>query len=512
MAMLDRILNRLRPTAPGLAYLWVTLICLAITLLALPLRSVLDAANIVMLFLLGVVAAALLLGRKAAVLGAFLSVALFDFFFVPPQLSFAVADVQYLVTFAVMLLVGLVIAHMTSGLQQSAVEARAHAQRSQALYHLAKLLAGAASVEQVSDALKSFMAQHGMDVALLLPNDAEVLRAAPGSLLSLNETERTAAKAVYQTGHSLDSATLSAEEQFRFYQYLAGASRGRGVLVIAPLGADARVPASDRALIEAVSSLIATALERLHFVEVAHRSHLETQSERLRAAILSALSHDVRTPLTAIYGLADTLVVSQTPLPSAARETLQAIRDQSLRLNNMVSNLLDMARLQAGRIKLRREWQPLEEVIGASIKLIRPGLRDRKVAVRLPDNLPLVQIDAVLLERVLCNLLENAAKYSPEQSQIEIGAALQGTELLVSVCNAGPGFPVGKLDSIFALFERGGPEPGAAGFGVGLAICRAIVEAHGGRIQAFNPDGGGACVRFSLPLGQPPSIEPEVMS
>ncbi len=510
--MLDRILNRPALPSPGFAYLWVTLICLGVTLVALPLRSVLDAANIVMLFLLGVVVAALLLGRKAAVLGAFLSVALFDFFFVPPQLSFAVADVQYLVTFAVMLLVGLVIAHMTTGLQQSAMEARAHAQRSQALYDLAKLLAGAPSVEHVSDALCSFMAKQGLGVALLMPDSAEVLRAVPGSKLSLNDTERTAAKAVYQTGKSLDSATLSAQEQFRIYQYLAGASRGRGVLVIASLNGDARVQESNRALIEAVGSLIATALERLHFVDVAHQSQLETQSERLRAAILSALSHDVRTPLTAIYGLADTLVVSQTPLPVAARQTLSAIRDRSLHLSNMVSNLLDMARLQAGGIKLRREWQPLEEVIGASIKLLGPGLRDRKVAVRLADNLPLVQIDAVLMERVLCNLLENAVKYSPEQSPIEIDAVPQGSELLVSVCNAGPGFPVGKLDAIFALFERGGPEAGAAGFGVGLAICRAIVEAHGGRIRALNPESGGACVRFSLPLGQPPSIEPEIVS
>jgi two-component system, OmpR family, sensor histidine kinase KdpD len=456
-----------------------------------------------------VVAVSLAFGRKAAVLAAFLSVALFDFFFVPPHLSFAVADVQYLVTFAVMLLVALVVGHLTAGLQSLAIEARSREQQSHALYALAKTLAGAPSVAQVVDSMNAFMAQHGMDVTLLLPDKDDVLHKAPSSALALNSTELMAIKGLFQNAKSIDSATLPADERRRFYQYLGGSTRGRGVLVVAAHGNNDDVLPKNRALIEAVSSLIATALERLHFVQVAHQSQLEMHAERLRGTILSALSHDVRTPLTAIYGLADTLVLTQAQSPSAARETAVAIRDQSLRLNNMVSNLLDMARLQAGRVQLRMEWQPLEEVIGASIKLLGESLRAHPVVVLLPERLPLIRFDAVLIERVFCNLLENAAKYAPERSQIEISAELQDAHVAVSICNAGSSFPSSKLDSIFALFERGSADASAAGFGVGLAICRAIVEAHGGHIRAINPPGGGACVRFTLPLGEPPSIELE---
>ncbi len=480
-------------------------------MLALPLRGVLDSANIVMLFLLAVVGVALLLGRKPAVLAAFLSVALFDFFFVPPHLSFAVADVQYVVTFAVMLCVALVIAHLTSGLRQAAIRARDGERQSQALYALAKTLAGALSVEQVTAALNAFMRSRGMEVVLLLPDKEEVLRAVAPSMLSLSATEQTAAKGVFTSATSLDSSQLSASEQRRIYQYLAGSSRGRGVMVAASAGTDGAVLSSEHALIEAVASLVATAVERLHFVEVAHRSQLEVQAERLRATILSALSHDVRTPLTAIYGLADTLLLPQHQLPEAAQSTAEAIRDQALRLNNMVSNLLDMARLQAGRIKLRMEWQPLEEVIGASIKVLGEGLRRHHVAVHLAKDLPLVCFDAVLMERVLGNLLENATKYAPPGSQIDLTADAVDGMLAVSVRNAGAGFPQEKLALLFELFERGNADASIAGFGVGLAISRTIVEAHGGGIAAFNLPGGGACVRLTLPLGEPPYMEPEAL-
>jgi two-component system, OmpR family, sensor histidine kinase KdpD len=508
--MLDRLLSRPLQMSTGLAYLCAAAVCVLVTLLALPLRGVLDLANIVMLFLLGVVAVSLAFGRKPAVLAAFLSVALFDFFFVPPHLSFAVADVQYLLTFAVMLFVALVVAHLTTGLQRLAMEARGREQQSLALYALAKTLAGALSVEQAVSAMNAFMAHHGMAVTLLLPDTNDTLRVAPASMLALNNTELTASKAVFHNANSIDSATLSADEHRRFYQYLAGSTRARGVLVVAGNENDDHILQKHRALIEAVGSLIATALERMHFVDVAQRSQLEVHSERLRGTILSALSHDVRTPLTAIYGLADTLVLARTQPPDGARETAVAIRDQALRLNNMVSNLLDMARLQAGRIHLRLEWQPLEEVIGASIKLLGESLRAHKINVYLPANLPLMRFDAVLMERVFCNLLENAAKYAFEHAPIEITAKLEDACAEVSIRNAGAGFPSGKLDTIFALFERGSAGASVAGFGVGLAICRVIVEAHGGHIHAVNPPGGGACVRFTLPLGEPPSIEPEV--
>jgi len=258
-----------------------------------------------------------------------------------------------------------------------------------------------------------------------------------------------------------------------------------------------------------MASLVAIAIERVHYVEVAQRSQVDIVSERLRSSILSALSHDLRTPLTALVGLADSLVEYRPPLATPARETAMAIRDQSEYLAGLVTNLLDMARLHAGKVTLRKEWQPIDEVIGSSIKLLGRALTGHAVRVRRGGDLPLVEFDAVLIERVLCNLLENAAKYSPPGKDIGIELALQGDFLAVSVVDRGPGFPGEAGDSIFEMFVRGEHESTRAGVGLGLAICRAIVEAHDGSIEAMNRPEGGGCVRFLLPLGTPPALDEE---
>ncbi len=236
-------------------------------------------------------------------------------------------------------------------------------------------------------------------------------------------------------------------------------------------------------------------------------TQLHIASERLRNSMLSALSHDLRTPLTALYGMAESLQSTHTDLPPAVLDTLQAMRDQTLHLNSMVSNLLEMARLQSG-IPLRKEWQPLEEVIGSSIKLLKTALKYHRVKVSLPPNLPLLEFDALLMERVLCNLLENAIKYSPPHTVIQITAALMPKQVAINICNAGEGFPTDKLNQLFELFERGNPESTTPGMGLGLSICRTIVEAHHGTIHVANQIDGG-CVSFYLPLGTPPAIESE---
>jgi len=262
-------------------------------------------------------------------------------------------------------------------------------------------------------------------------------------------------------------------------------------------------------LVNAVSSLLAIAVERLHYVEVAQATEVEMTSERLRNSILAALSHDVRTPLTALVGLADSLALYRPALPAPARELAEAVREQATRMNGMVSNLLDMARLQSGRVKLAKEWQLLEEVVGASLQLLAPALGGREVHVDLPKDATLIEFDAVLIERVLCNLLENAAKYSPEQSSIAITARLADGFAWISVLDRGCGFPAGRHEELFGMFVRGSPESSAPGAGLGLAICRAIVDAHGGTIRAANGADGGAEVTFTLPLGSPPRIEEE---
>lgn len=517
------------PQSGWTRYLLGTLACGLTTAVTWPVHSVLDPVNTVMLFLLTVVLVATRWGRGPAVWASFLSVGLFDFFYVPPRWSFAVSDIQYLLTFAVMLTVALIIGHLTIGLRQRADEAQQVASRSQALYTLARHLAGALSIEQVRDHTAGFArAQLHASLYLLVPDAHNQLGAAsPEDAAVLNHAELARViQIVYQDHKGITTHQISADGTLIAVMPLSGSTRSRGVLVMTQQQRHDRTLESQRPLLEAVASLVATSLERLHFVDVAHHSQLETTAERLRNSILSALSHDIRTPLTSLYGLADALTLMQPPLPDKAQEMSAAIRDQAMRLHRMVSNLLDMARLQSGKasgqLSLRLEWQPIEEVIGASIQMLGNSLDRHPIRAQLPVDLPLVQIDAVLMERVFANLFENASKYSPPGSEIQVQACVAKTkatappltsdQLVITVSNAGQGFPPDKLAHVFGLFERGLVESTIPGVGLGLAICQAIVEAHGGHIQALNPPEGGSQVRFHLPLGTPPTIEPEPTS
>lgn len=479
---------------------WGVAACGLVTLLAWPLRNYLDPANIAMPYLLAVALVALRAGRNAAIIAAFLSTILLDFFFIEPRFSFAVGDVQYVVTLAVMLVVALIIGNLTIVLQRQVAAAVERERQSQALYQLARQLAGATSLEQVAAATRHFLHQAQGCRSLLLVRRNDILHPVEHEYHLDSALQSAAAFAALQLAQT---RPLLEETQHWLFLPLHGSTYVRGVLAI-DFGKTAHAAISaQQALYEAVASLVAIAIERLHFVEVAQRTQLQITDERLRSAILSALSHDIRTPLTVLYGMSDTLALSA--LPPAARDTVAAMREQALRLNSMVSNLLDMAKLRAGNIRLNQEWQPVEEVIGASIKLLGAALEQHPVKVALPPDMPLLKFDAVLMERVLCNLLENAAKYAPPSSTITISAQVDGNKASLSVRDSGPGFPPDKLDKVFDLFERGETESNVPGVGLGLAICRSIIEAHGGEIHASNCDGG--CVTFTLPLGDPPVIE-----
>jgi two-component system, OmpR family, sensor histidine kinase KdpD len=487
-------------------YALALLACVVALAVALPLRDVLDLANTVMLFLLAVVLVASRLGRGPALIASLVSVALFDYFFVPPRFSFEVSHGLYLVTFAVMLAVSLIVGQLTAGLRSQARDAERREQATRALYDLAKALAGAMQPAQVALAVRDFMHTYlGGRLWLLMPGPGDALTPVTPLAGHLGALDMQMARMAFDGGLAVESGATDEPGFRRHFLPLTGASRARGVLVASlPDSAIGELP-----LLEALASLVATAVERLHFVDIAQSSQLEAESERLRSSILSALSHDVRTPLTALYGLADALVLARPLLSGEQLESACAIRDQALRVNGMVGNLLDMARLQAGRVNLRKEWQALEEVVGASLQLLGRAMDGHPVRATGFGALPLVQFDAVLLERVFCNLFENAAKYAPPDTPILLAARVAGVFVEVQVHSGGPGFPPDRLERVFGLFERGAAEMSVVGVGVGLAICRSIVEAHGGSIRAFNPPEGGGCVVFTLPLGTPPAIEPE---
>jgi len=295
-----------------------------------------------------------------------------------------------------------------------------------------------------------------------------------------------------------------------YYLPLKAPMRTRGVLALEPSQKRLLFLPEQARMLETLAGQIALALERVHFVEVAQDALVRMESERLRNGLLSALSHDLRTPLTILAGLADSLPLAGPPLPPAQAEIAQAIRAESLRTNTLVSNLLDMARLQEGHVQLKLEWQPLEEVVGAALQSLAGPLARHEVHVDLPADLPLLEFDSVLMERVLCNLLENAAKYTPTGSRIEIAARSEGDRATITVADNGPGLPPGREESLFEKFTRGQDESPVAGVGLGLAIVRAIVHAHKGTVRAENRPEGGARFIITLPAGEPPVVLPEI--
>ncbi|WP_310450132.1 DUF4118 domain-containing protein [Sulfuritalea sp.] len=488
-------------------YFRAALACVATTLLTLPLLGVVDAANIVMIFLLVVALVAVRLGSGPAILAAFGGVGLFDFFFVEPRFSMAVADAQYLITFAVMLAVALVIGQLAARLREKALLATRREDEMRALYDMSKELSGAISAEQVADIVRSFLGRRlEIEAILYLPRADETLVAIPAR----QDAERCQAhvRAVHEQGRPMHLAAEESGYRPALALPLASPVRTRGVLLVFGEHAEQVCAAERRPLLDAVASLTAIVVERLHYGEVLQEVTLRMESVRLRSALLSAVSHDLRTPLTVLVGLADALTLVRPALPPPALESALAIRDQALRLSGMVHNLLDMARLQTGKTVLNKEWQPLEEVVGSSLKAMAGLLAEREVRVDLAPDLPPLEFDAVLLERVFCNLLENAAKYAP-QGEIAIAARVVGDTVEVSVADAGPGLPPNAAQDVFDLFARGGHSGATGGVGLGLAICRAIVEAHGGRIWAERRAAGGTRMAFTLPLGTPPVLEEE---
>lgn len=450
------------------------------TLVAMPLRQTLDLANIVMLFLLGVFLIALRLGRGPAITATVASVALFDFIFVPPHLGFIPTDAQYVVTLMVMLAVALVTARLTADSREQTLIALARERETQRLYQLARDLAGARSHWDVQVALDAYFENSGYRVLLHTPATGEDASLSPGP----DQSNALLLPLTTPTGNP-------------------------GVLVAALTGHGEPPSERDRDHLGAVASLTAIATERLDSVASAEWARLQAASDKLRASVLSALSHDLRTPLTALVATADSLALGKIPPGTSPQETAAIIRDQARSMEHLLGNLLEMARLQAGRMVLRKDWQLLDDVVAASLRHLRLAQNTRAVRVHIAPNLPLVRFDPVLMERVVWNLLENAAKYSPPDSPIEIRAGIEDGKAFLSIGDRGPGFPPERLDALFELFVRGEPESALPGVGLGLAICRAIVEAHDGVIRAENRPDGGACVTLWLPLGTPPPFQEE---
>lgn len=480
-------------------YAWTLLACAATTALCFPISSVVELANVVMVFLLCVVVVAMRFGRAPAALAAVVNVLAFDWFFVPPRFTFAVSDVQYLLTFAIMLVVGLITGHLTSGLKFQARIAAHRETRVRTLFSLSRDLSSALQTEQVCTASVDVLTRtFGRDVALILPDLTEHLQS-PTLQSGQHAVDLDIAQWAFDHNAEAGYGTDTLPSTHYRYVLLKAPVRLRGVLAIRPANARWLHIPEQRRYIETFASLIAIALERVHFVQVAQSMLVNVESERLRNSLLSALSHDLRTPLTALVGLAETLASAKQAGDETQRQLAEDVRTSAQRMHTMVNNLLDMARLQSGEIRLRKDWQSIEEVVGGAIRSLQSSLDRRAITVNLPSDLPLVEMDAVLMERVFANLLENACKYTPPGTPIKVTATAKPGWITVYVSDRGPGLPVRDAATLFEKFTRGATESTKPGVGLGLSICRAIVEAHGGKIRASQGIGGGAVFSFDLP-------------
>ena len=489
-------------------YAWAIASSVAITVLATPLVNFFDLANIVMLFLLGTVLVALRFGRGPAALAAFLNVAAFDFFFVAPRLSFAVSDVQYLVTFAIMLVVGLLTGQLTAGLRFQARISAGRERRAQSLFELTRDLSAALLNSQVAELGEMAVRRDFGGQVLVLTTDARDQLVLPGH--APPGFDASVADWAFRHAQAAGLATSTLSAQSWHYVPLKATMRVRGVLALQPARPRWLLIPEQLQQLDTLARQIAIALERVHYVDIAQQAVVDMESERLRNTLLAAISHDLRTPLTALIGLSESLQRSQPPLQPHQAGMAQAMTQQARQLNALVSNLLDMARLQNGAVSLHREWQSVEEVVGSAIRAAQPALDGRTVRADVPPDLPLVEFDAVLMERVLVNLLENAAKYGAPPFEIHARATLGS--LVLSVRDHGPGLPPalrGREAELFEKFTRGQSESATPGVGLGLAICKAIVDAHRGKIAAGNAQGAGAEFTITLPRSSPPMPVPE---
>jgi two-component system sensor histidine kinase KdpD len=469
-------------------------------------------ADVVMLYLLGIVVISTRFGYGVSIASALASVLAFDFFFIPPYLTFSVADLRHVITFAVMLLVAVVLTRLTQSARDQAEVARRSERRTAHLYAMTRELSRTQGLESiVVVAAKQFEEVFDARVAVFISEgDKGVERAYSTEGFAVPEGARDGVvRWVAAQGREagLGTGTLSGVTGLFVPLVTSGTTTDvLGVLGIYPKDATRLDDPEQRRLANTLATQMATAVERARLASEAEQARREIEAEQLRNTLLSSVSHDLRTPLAVMKGAASTLVDDATTLaPEARNELARAILEESDRLERLVRDLLDMTRLESGGVRLKKEWQSVEEVVGAALNRTETRLANRIVTATIPGDL-LVPFDAVLVEQMLVNLLENAAKYTEDGTPIEIRATRTEEGAIVEVADRGPGIERSEVGRIFDKFHRGPLGRTKAGVGLGLAICRAVVVAHGGHIWVENREGGGAAFKFLLPLeGEPMS-------
>ncbi|MGE0554164.1 MAG: DUF4118 domain-containing protein [Gemmatimonadales bacterium] len=493
-------------------YLIAVVGVLAATVIGLGVRGRLAVIDIAMLFLLAVVAVATRTRLGPALLATALAILAFDVGFVPPYNRITVDDSAYLLTFTVMLVVAIVMSQLTTRIRTEAQAAHEAERHASALFELSRALSGVTERERAFEAGLRVIGVAGNGSARLLPRRPGAAERDWLGDASVGDLElRVAAEWSWRHEQPAGLGTEHCADAPAFVMPLVAPAGPLGLIVFSPLEPERWPERGERRTVEALVRQLGDALARVESAEGRRRAEAVADAERLRTALLSSLSHDLRTPLGIIEGAASALLEREAPLDAEARRELAAtVLEESRRMNRLIGNLLNMVRVESGTLAVHASPQPLEESLGVALLRMEERLAERQVDVALPPDLPLVSIDELLMEQVFLNLLENAARHTPAGTPIAIRAWPEGGEVLIEVADQGPGIPSGQEERIFEKFSRGGAGEPTGGLGLGLAICRGIVRAHGGRIWA-EPGSPGARIRIALPgasVGSLPPSEP----
>jgi len=474
-----------------------------------------DLINIVMVYLLGVVVTAVRTSRMPSLLATLLSVAAFDFFFVPPYFTFAVADIRYVVTFVVLFVVSVVISGLALRVREQAEEARRRERNTAALYGLSRDLARERKKEKLSDIAVKHIGEFFHSQAVVLIPDHEgrlkVLSTTQGTF-AIDQKEWSIAQWVFENRQAAGLGTDTLMAAKALYLPMIASSGPVGVIGVLSHNPDVPFDPGEIHFLETFTNQTAMAIERVTLAQEAYRERLNAESQSMRNTFLSSVSHDLRTPLATITGAASTLLHGGKNIPEEKREEMiKAIHEEAERLNHIIRNVLNITRLESGTIQVNKEWHSLEEIIGVVLDRQSNMLNAHPVNISIPVDLPLIPFDPILIEQVLANLVENVIQHTPPGTPVDIFVRTQKASVQIEIADRGPGIQEIGKEHIFDKFylEKGSSK----GVGLGLSICKAIVDAHGGRIWAENRPGGGAVFRFNLPIDRkPPEIDEDIHS
>lgn len=484
-----------------------------VSLIGQPIRALIDPTNLVMLYLLAVVVAATRWGRGPSVLTAVLSVLAFDFFMVPPQLTLAVSDAQYILTFFGLLAVGLVISTLAVREREQAEAARRREMHTAALYDLSRDLATAVSQDAVMQAaIRNISELFNCEMAVFLPKRDILALHARSSEFPSDQDSNAVASWVFRQGHAAGLGTNTLTATDARYLPLRTAQGVIGVIGIKPnlAGSEFLSPEQQR-LLEALLSQVALATEAVQLADKARQAQLLRETEKLQTALLNSISHNLRTPLASITGALSSLRDDDRMLDdSARRDLLSTAWEEAERLNRLVGNLLNMTRLEAGVMTLALEACDVQDLVGVTLTQMANRLRHRQLVMDVPGTFPPVMVDLVLVAQALVNLVDNAVKYSPADAPIGIRAYLDQRQVVIEISDEGAGIPPAELERVFDKFYRVQQVSDTSGTGLGLSISRGIVELHGGHIWAVNRPAGGTTFAIALPVAEPDSMKQEM--